>query len=277
MRVEKRLSAEDSNLSIENLIKTNSNFFVTRVGLGGETAVSALVLNGQIPNQQVLSWFFVNAGFYGSNDFLTYSKLYKEACNNSDLHAYWNFEGFVEMEDFLVPRDKILLEPGALESFRFETPWSKEFECKKILIISPFKSTIDNQLLSRNKIWKNKDILPEAKYITYKSVQSIGGKGPHKDWYESYQMMCDDISKIDFDIALLGCGSYGMPLGNYIKGELKKSAIYVGGGLQLYFGIKGKRWDNSPDITKFYNEYWTRPSQEETPELGKYVEGGCYW
>jgi hypothetical protein len=108
-------------------------------------------------------------------------------------------------------------------------------------------------------------------------VQSIGGKGPHKDWYESFQLMCKDISNIDFDIALLGCGSYGMPLGNYIKKELKKSAIYVGGGLQLYFGIKGKRWDNSPDITKFYNEYWTRPSQEETPELGKYVEGGCYW
>jgi hypothetical protein len=277
MRVENRLSPEDSNLSIKNLIRSNSNFFVTRVGLGGETAVSALVLNGQMPNQQVLSWFFVNAGFYGSNDFMTYAKLYKDACNNSDLHAYWNFQGFVEMEDFLVPEEKILLEPGALESFRFESPWTKEFLGKKILIVSPFKSTIDNQLLVKDKIWQNKDVLPEAEYITYKSVQSIGGKGPHKDWYESFQIMCKDISNIDFDIALLGCGSYGMPLGNYIKKELKKSAIYVGGGLQLYFGIKGKRWDNSPDITKFYNEYWTRPSQEETPELGKYVEGGCYW
>lgn len=277
MRVEKRLSPEDSNLSIQNLIQTNSNFFVTRVGLGGETAVSALVLNGQIPNQQVLSWFFVNAGFYGSNDFMTYARLYKESCNNSTLHAYWNFQGFVEVEDFLVPEEKILLEPGSLESFRFESPWTKEFLGKKILIVSPFKSTIDNQLLVKDKIWQNKDVLPEAEYITYKSVQSIGGRGPHKDWYESFQLMCGDISNIDFDIALLGCGSYGMPLGNYIKTTLKKSAIYVGGGLQLYFGIKGKRWDNSPDITKFYNEYWTRPSQDETPESGKYVEGGCYW
>lgn len=277
MRVEKRLSPEDSNLSIQNLIQTNSNFFVTRVGLGGETAVSALVLNGQMPNQQVLSWFFVNAGFYGSNDFMTYANLYKESCNNSDLHAYWSFQGFVEVEDFLVPEEKILLEPGSLESFRFESPWTKEFLGKKILIVSPFKSTIDNQLLVKDKIWQNKDVLPEAEYITYKSVQSIGGRGPHKDWYESFQLMCGDISNIDFDIALLGCGSYGMPLGNYIKTTLKKSAIYVGGGLQLYFGIKGKRWDNSPDITKFYNEYWTRPSQDETPESGKYVEGGCYW
>jgi hypothetical protein len=277
MRVEKRLSPEESNLSIRKLVDENSNFFVTRIGLGGETAVSALVLNGQVPNQQVLSWFFVNAGFYGSSDFLTYANLYKEACNKSDLHAYWNFQGFIELEDFLVPEEKTLIEPGSLESFRFETPWTKEFKDKKILIISPFKSTIDNQLLVKDKIWQNKDVLPEAEYITYKSVQSIGGKGPHKDWYESFQIMCSDISKIDFDIALLGCGSYGMPLGNYIKTTLKKSSIYVGGGLQLYFGIKGKRWDNSPDITKFYNEYWIRPSIEETPELGKYVEGGCYW
>jgi hypothetical protein len=73
MRVEKRLSPEESNLSIRKLVDENSNFFVTRIGLGGETAVSALVLNGQVPNQQVLSWFFVNAGFYGSNDFLSSS------------------------------------------------------------------------------------------------------------------------------------------------------------------------------------------------------------
>lgn len=277
MRVEKRLSLNDSNEAIKELIRTSNNFFITRVGLGGETAVSSLVLNGQIPNQQVLSWFFVNAGFYGSNDYLTYSKLYKESCENSDLHAYWNFPGFVEMEDFLVPSDKTLIEPGSLESFRFNEPWTIEFKQKKILIVSPFKYSIDKQLLIKSKLWKNNDILPDAEYITYESIQSIGGKGPHKDWYESFNKMCTDISGIDFDIALLGCGSYGMPLGNYIKNDLKKSAVYVGGGLQLYFGIKGKRWDNSSDVTKFYNDWWIRPSIEETPEFGKYVEGGCYW
>ena len=276
-RVETRLSESKSNEKIKYLIQTNNNFFITRVGLGGETAVSSLVLNNQIPNQQVLSWFFVNAGFYGTNNLLGYAKMYKEACNNSDLHAYWNFPGFVEMEDFLVPNDKILIEPGALESFRFENPWTSALKGKKILIVTPFKDTVENQLKKRTTIWENSDVLPDAEWIVYKSVQSIGGKGPHNHWYESFQIMCDDISNIDFDIALLGCGSYGLPLGNFIKKNLGKSAVYIGGGLQLYFGIKGKRWDSSPDVNKFYNENWTRPSQEEMPELGRYVEGGCYW
>lgn len=277
MRVDNRLKPEDSNQKLLDLVKSNRNFLVTRVGLGGETAVSVLtLLNQQIPHN-ILQWFYVNAGFYGHPNFKTYSNLYKKACENCDLHAYWNFQGFIEMEDFLVPEDKTLIDPGALESFRFENPWTKELKNKKILIVSPFKNTIDSQLKFKDKIWENKNVLPDATYITYKSVQSIGGKGPHKDWYDSYDKMCKDISNIDFEIALLGCGSYGLPLSGFIKEELNKSAVYIGGGLQLYFGIKGKRWDNSPDITKFYNEYWNRPSQEETPQFGKLVEDGCYW
>lgn len=277
MRVDKRFSPDESNKMIFDIIESNKNFQITRIGLGGETAVSAITLSGGQLNEQVLSWFFTNAGFYGSNDYLTYSKLYKNACDNSDIHAYWNYPGFIQMEDFLVPESKPLIDPSALESFRFESPWTKALAGKKVLIISPFKDTIDNQLLVKDLIWKNKDILPDADYITYKSVQSIGGKGPHYSWYESFNIMCNDISNIDFDIALLGCGSYGLPLSDFIKSKLNKSSIYIGGGLQLYFGIMGKRWDSSSDITRSYNEYWTRPSQEETPQLNKMVEGGCYW
>ena len=56
-----------------------------------------------------------------------------------------------------------------------------------------------------------------------------------------------------------------------------KQAIHLGGPLQILFGIKGKRWDDIPSVSKFYNEYWTRPSDEETPVNNTKVEGGCYW
>lgn len=277
MRVERRFSPDESNNMIFDIIEKNKSFQITRIGLGGETAVSAITLSGNQLNDQVLSWFFINAGFYGSDDYITYSKLYKQSCDNSDLHAYWSYPGFIEMEDFLVPESKTLIDPSALESFRFDNPWTKALTGKRVLIISPFKDTIDSQLLVKDLIWDNKDILPDANYITYKSVQSIGGKGPHSSWYESFESMCKDISNIEFDIALLGCGSYGLPLSDFIKSKLNKSAIYIGGGLQLYFGIKGKRWDKSSDITINYNKYWVRPNQEETPQSGKLVEGGCYW
>lgn len=274
MRVDSRLNPNDSNDSISELIDKNIPFLVSRVGLGGETIVSAFETAKQPVPIQGIQWLNNNAGFYGSSDYRRFANLYSEGCKNSDLHAYWNFPGFIEMEDFLVPKDKILIDPSALESFRFDCPWSKKLEGKRILIINPFKSTIDSQLINKDKLWKNPNVLPDADWITYESVQSIGGEGPHRDWYESFDRMCDDISKINFDISLLGCGSYGIPLSNFIKTELGKSAIYIGGGLQLYFGIKGKRWDNSPDVSKFYNEYWVRPNKTKNSDK---VEGGCYW
>ena len=44
-----------------------------------------------------------------------------------------------------------------------------------------------------------------------------------------------------FDAALLGCGAYGLPLAAHVVSR-GASAVYVGGGLQLLFGIQGRRW-----------------------------------
>ena len=273
MRLKSRLSPIDSNNFLQNLVEGNEPFLISRVGLGGETIVSAFTLAKQTIPQQGLYFLYNNAGFYGTNDTSKFSKMYVDACRNCNAHVYWHSPGFIEMEDLIVPHEKTLLDPSCLESFRFETPWTKSLKGKKVLIINPFKQEIDSQLENKHKIWSNAAIL-SGDYITYKSVQSIGGEGPHRDWYDSFDIMCNDISQIEFDVALLGCGAYGLPLANYIKQTLNKSAIYVGGGLQLYFGIIGKRWENDKDIIKNRNEHWIRPNP--TKNLEK-VEGGCYW
>lgn len=273
MRVDSRLNPIDSNNKIAELIKSNKPFLITRVGLGGETIVSALITANQPIPPQAETWLKINAGFYGTNDYRSFAKYYSDALQNSDAHAYWNYPGFIELEDFLVPKEKVHIDPSALESFRFEQPWTKELMGKKVLVVSSLKSLIDSQLERKDKIWDNKNILPDCQWITYQSVQSIGSEGPHRDWYESLDKMVNDINNIDFDIALLGCGAYGLPLANSIKMN-GKSAIYVGGGIQLYFGIKGKRWDLSPDVNKFYNEWWVRPEKIKNADM---VEGGCYW
>ena len=54
--------------------------------------------------------------------------------------------------------------------------------------------------------------------------------------------------------------------------------MHVGGALQLFFGIKGKRWDEmEPKISAMYNEYWNYPLDCETPKNHSAVEGGTYW
>ena len=147
----------------------------------------------------------------------------------------------------------------------------------KVLVINPFSESIEKQYKNREHIWKNDKVLPEFNLLTYKNIQSIGDNGPHSSWLESLEVMKKDIADIDFDIALLGCGGYGMPLASFIKNDLNKPSIYVGGGLQILFGIKGDRWDNHEDVSTFYNSYWVRPLQTEKPIAANSVEGGCYW
>jgi hypothetical protein len=58
-----------------------------------------------------------------------------------------------------------------------------------------------------------------------------------------------------------------------------KSAIYVGGVLQMYFGIYGERWlRERSDIMRMYlNKHWSRPKENERPKNYKEVEKSCYW
>ncbi len=152
-----------------------------------------------------------------------------------------------------------------------ESIWIKELENKKILIVHPFKKTIEKQMKKRKEL----GILPELKSLeVIKAVQTIAGEKDErfKDWFEALDYMKKEIDKKDFDIALIGCGAYGLPLAAHVKRKGKR-AIHVGGALQLMFGIKGKRWDEKG----FYDENWVVPLEEDAPKRKDKIEGGCYW
>jgi hypothetical protein len=83
------------------------------------------------------------------------------------------------------------------------------------------------------------------------------------------------LEAADFDIALIGAGAYGLPLAAYAK-RMGKKGVHVGGMLQLFFGIMGKRWEDMR-IPGMRREYWVRPSATETIRGKTAVEGGCYW
>ena len=152
----------------------------------------------------------------------------------------------------------------------------------------PFVETIKSQYARRDKIFENPDILPEYELKTLRAVQSnAGAEVPYNDWFEALKWMEDEIAKIDFDICILGCGAYGLPLAATIK-RMGKKAIHMGGGSQLLFGIKGKRWEDKKygwpdypnmrcDYYTLFNDYWVRPSTTEIPINAEKVEGGCYW
>ena len=144
-------------------------------------------------------------------------------------------------------------------------------------MIHPFKETIEKQYKNREKLFANPDILPEFELITMKAIQTIAHEIDPRfcDWEEALNYMYESAMNLDFDVALIGCGAYGMPLAAKLKAS-GKTAIHLGGALQLLFGIKGKRWDDMPQ-GKLYNEYWVRPLENERPRDAKSVEDACYW
>jgi len=162
-----------------------------------------------------------------------------------------------------------------LEPWYHSNPWSRALGGKKVLVIHPFESTIKSQYKKRDKLFADQNVLPKFTLKTLKAVQSLGGDSDEfSDWFDALKSMEKKISSIDFDIAIIGCGAYGLPLAAHVK-RMGKKAVHMGGATQLLFGIKGKRWEDSN--FKFINEHWVRPLEEEKPKNHKQVENSCYW
>lgn len=169
---------------------------------------------------------------------------------------------------------------GYYAPFLWKNPWTKYLKGKKVLVVHPFVDSIKSQYENnRTNLFEDPDVLPEFKeLILVKAVQSIvGTKTDYKDWFEALKHMEDEISHLDFDVALIGCGAYGMPLAAHVK-RMGKQAVHFAGWTQMLFGVYGNRWiQDQPACGKFINDYWIRPLESEKPKGAEKVEGGCYW
>ena len=291
----KTLSLEKSNDYIIKKLQSNKKFLISRMGAGAETIVVYLcTIHGidKIYTEQFDKLFIqlsIENGIYNltKNSLSRYVKLYKETIEKSDsLAVFINL--MVTQQKYFVENNKLeTLYSRVLEPFYCckdnIKPWSHYLLGKKVLIVNPFVDSFQQQLKNNFQIFKDPEkklFLDEQEFVFYKTYNTSAGNALHENWEKTYDMMCDDISKLDFDIALLGCGGYGLPLCNYIHEKLDKSAIYIGGGLQLLFGVMGARWENVPmwkDIIKENQTKFIRPSKEEQIENKERVEGGCFW
>lgn len=162
-----------------------------------------------------------------------------------------------------------------------QTPWSAGLAGKKVLVIHPFADTIRNQYQKRKQIFPGTEILPDFELVTLKAVQTIAGEKDDRfsDWFEALTYMYQEAIKKEFDVAIIGCGAYGLPLAEMLK-SYGKQAIHLGGAVQILFGIRGKRWDEMEKyeyVRQFYNEAWVYPREDERPKRLQEVEDGCYW
>ena len=201
---------------------------------------------------------------------------YKEDVKEMDVLVSWRVEEFF-FRDWI--RNKQMIRKSSMDTFYAqEHPWTVALENQRILVVHPFAETVESQYQNREKLFSNPLVLPKfASLQTIKSVQSIAGNPVGFDtWFDALNWMKAEIEKKDFDIALIGCGAYGLPLAAHVK-RMGKKVIHMGGILQFLFGIKGKRYVDNPETAQYINEYFVAPSKTEKPKLADKVEGGCYW
>ena len=102
------------------------------------------------------------------------------------------------------------------------------------------------------------------------------GQCPRGNWTRSLEELEKRVAAYQFDVALLSCGSYGLPLGHYITHTLGATAIYVGGALQLFFGLRGLRWKR--EIAPYESDAWACPERPKWDTSGMENYGlGPYW
>lgn len=262
---------------IGKAIDSGSPLMISRFG-DVESQCILEYLNGKI-SEHAVERMFIQAGFFPpvEKSLEEYSQLFLESSKKIDLLGVWFRFGEAEIIRKSCSTASFT-QLKSLEPYFHTNPWSKYLKGKKILVVHPFSETISQQFLKhRELIFQNPDTLPNFELSTLKSVQSVAGmKTDFDTWFDAYYYMCNQIKKINFDLAILGCGSYGLPLAAYIK-DLGKQAIHLGGPTQLLFGIKGKRWDKRPEFKELYNEYWVRPNIREIPESFTKVDNGAYW
>lgn len=283
------LNANDANKYIYNGLIGSEPFMAGRIGGTELSAMKDYVLFKNIffvprIRKKIIDKMALWSGFFPANTKLCmkFCELMMESIKETDLQVMiWaGFENYF-IEKYAPPKT-VLTSLNSFEPWQnnIEVPWSAALEGKKVLVIHPFSESIKKQYQNRDRLFPGTDILPEFDLHVLKAVQTIAGEKDSRfnDWFEALEYMYQEAMKIDFDIAIIGCGAYGYPLAAKLKKSGKK-AIHLAGATQLLFGIKGARWESEQYnyINKYFNEWWCYPSENETPKNAQKVEGSCYW
>ena len=237
----------------------------------------------------------INAGLFsdGSDCVQEWCQYMMENIHLLDEIALWNPIKPVEERYFLqqyAPQIKKYLPLRSLEPFYQDLPenrWSLAIETP-FCVVSPFVETIEGQ-------WKKRDVLfpmllwsPKATFcggvcVGYSPLiceaEEICSWPTHilqKGWRAGVDFVVDSCVATGAKFAFVGAGALSLP----ICFELKKrgiSAIHTGGGTQIIFGIRGRRWLSHSVISHFFNENWVSPQESEIPSAGSVIEGGCYF
>ncbi len=190
-----------------------------------------------------------------------FSKIYLDSSRKIDCMGLMGLTEEATMISKICP-DASLFNMKDVLPLWYSNPWSKILEGKQVLVIHPFTKDIEEQYYNkRTLLFDNPNILPNFELKTIRAIQrNSSEQNQFNSWFEVLWYMKGMIKATEFDIALIGCGAYGLPIGSYIKEELQKPAIHLASGVQILFGLQGRRWHKTTCLRHLFNEHWIYPS-----------------
>ncbi len=278
-------SQNDANECLKTALLSNEPFMFGRHGTNEvQLALHALMKKKEITETALTSEDqnsqCEHSGFFPPTDeaLNRFNELIIDATKSTDIYgSLWLIGESYYIKHFL-PSKSLVTHTNMMDFWRYEEPFTYALKGQKVLVIHYLAEQIKEQYKKRELLFTNPKVLPEFELMAMPAVQTIAGNRDSRfeTWFDALDFMYEETKKYDYDVALLGCGAYGMPLAAKLKQDGKK-VIYMGGVLQMLFGIKGKRWDDEPRAAAMYNEYWVNPDPTMRPMRATTVEGGCYW
>lgn len=272
------LSQEESNRAIATMLEKQAPALIGRIGWVEGYCTGRLLLQGELSEKEK-KMLQSPAGVFPmtANHLKKFASIYLDSLSHADLlglmdapYHGWLIKSYAKQAQ--------LAELSGLEPYFFENPWSQQLQGKTVLVVHPFVESIQKQYSTvREKIFTNPKMLPLFQLKFIKAPQTVPNtQTEYSSWFETLCTLETKIQQEKFDVGILGCGAYGLPLGASIK-KMGKIAIHLGGATQLLFGIIGGRWRNNPKFQKFMNNSWASPLEKEKPVGWQEIEGGGYW
>jgi hypothetical protein len=279
--------AQKDNLYIKEIIQENKPFFIGRIA-GCELKVAYCFQKGNLLDiVDELRELENNAGIYTDNNasLVEYTNKLIESYDHCTVIAEWEQGGKVfshtgSGQEYISKRTPKIpkIDARALEPYYFKENWMPSLKGKRVLVIHPFSKTFQKQTTNLKSIFPGKSWFEDCQIEFMQPPLTLAGNHGHKDWKEHLTPFLESLRDAkDFDIALVAAGGYGMLIADHIFKKMNKSVMYIGGALQLFFGVIGKRWFDNKDILKMVNDDWIRPDKSDKPDNFIKVEKGCYW
>lgn len=273
----RNISDFEANDMLTKLIKSSTPFILTRLGYAEIAFWSEIEKKHDLrhlKNNKMGEIFD-----FDERQVAQYIGYLRETYSLTDIFSCW-YSSFEESR--LIKRyannEAYCTDYNVLEPFFYNSPWTRALEGKKVLVVTAFPNTVKSQYSRIDQVFPN-GFMPHFELEVLQSVwyaPTPGKDNQFSSWNDAYKYLENEINNRTYDIVLLACGPFGVPLLSNVK-KNGKQGIYVGGVLQIMFGIRGKRWDNYGNYIPMYNEYWVRPENENKPSGADNYEGGCYW